>query len=88
MRRIRHGSKGQHTHESRQTNEGTPIIKYSVLIRSDSFSLLYYPSVHSTPALSFNVGGKPLTIRRTGYADDDKFIGSCSKVREWRHDGR
>jgi hypothetical protein len=31
-----------------------------------------------TPALQFFLGGTPLTIRRTGWADDDRFIGSVN----------
>jgi len=35
--------------------------------------------VVSGPAMLFFVGGEALTIRRPGWADDDKFVGSCSK---------
>lgn len=39
----------------------------------------FFFSLAATPVLMFFLGGKPLTIRRTDYADDDKFVGSCSK---------
>lgn len=37
------------------------------------------PSVSATPALFFFLGGKPMTVRRAGYADSDSFVGSMSK---------
>ena len=36
-------------------------------------------SVTTTPALLFYLGGTPLTIRRTDWADDTKFTGSIGR---------
>jgi hypothetical protein len=37
--------------------------------------------VTTTPALLFYLGGTPLTIRRTDWADDTKLVGSFSRER-------
>lgn len=65
----------------RQRLSGWPDSEPSV-VRSHSFGCpvsRLLCSITATPAMIFYSGGKPLTIRRTGHADSEVFVGSVSK---------